>query len=68
MNERVKPSQELTQTHREPDDDVPASERGKDEEMSLEERQPSAVFGIVGLSYLVILLVLIVLFVLYWLL
>jgi hypothetical protein len=42
----------------ESDSDVPPSERGKGENMHLDERSPSAVFGIVGLTYLVILLLL----------
>jgi len=42
----------------ESDSDVPPSERGKGENMYLDEKSPSAVFGIVGLSYLIILLLL----------
>ncbi len=41
----------------ESDDDVPLSERGKGENMSLDERSPDSVIGIVGLSYLVVLLI-----------
>lgn len=37
------------------DDDVPLSERGKSENMYLEERSPGSVFGIVGLTYLIVL-------------
>ncbi len=38
--------------------DVPHSERGKGENMHLDEKSPSAVFGIVGLTYLVVLILL----------
>ncbi|TWU09840.1 hypothetical protein [Allorhodopirellula heiligendammensis] len=41
----------------ESDADVPLSERGKGENMTLDERSPASVFGLVGLSYLVVLLV-----------
>lgn len=40
----------------ESDSDVPPSERGKGENMTLDERSPDSVFGIVGLSYLLVLL------------
>lgn len=37
------------------DENIPLSERGKSEEMPLERRSPGAVFGLVGLSYLIVL-------------
>lgn len=37
------------------DENVPPSERGKSENMPMERRWPDAVFGLVGLSYLVVL-------------
>jgi len=40
------------------DEDVPLSERGKGENMPMERRWPSAVFGLVGLSYLIVLILL----------
>ncbi|TWU20605.1 hypothetical protein Pla52o_44830 [Novipirellula galeiformis] len=40
----------------ESDSDVPPSERGKGENMPLDERSPDSVFGIVGLTYLLVLL------------
>ncbi|TWU17182.1 hypothetical protein Pla52o_53570 [Novipirellula galeiformis] len=45
---------------------VPASERGKEERMSFDETQPSAVFGIVGASYLVILFLVLIAAAVYW--
>lgn len=50
----------------ESDPGVPVSERGKGENMSLDERSPDAVFGIVGLSYLLVLLVVALGFGLWW--
>ncbi len=38
------------------DPSIPASERGKEEERFLEDREPTAVFGLVAGSYLVILI------------
>jgi hypothetical protein len=38
------------------DSDVPESERGKAENMPLERRAPSVVFGIVGLTYWLLLI------------
>lgn len=49
-----------TKAHDESDDDVPVSERGKGENMSMDRRWPSAVFGLVGLSYLAVLLIVLV--------
>ena len=48
---------------------VPPSEMERDKEMPMEQRQPSAVFGLVAGSYLVILIValLVVAGVLWWL-
>ncbi len=40
----------------ESDESVPLSERGKGENMPMDERSPGSAFGVVGLSYLVILL------------
>ncbi|QDV85850.1 hypothetical protein [Planctomycetes bacterium TBK1r] len=40
----------------ESDSDVPLSERGKGESMSMEDRTPGFAIGLVGLSYLVVLL------------
>lgn len=37
--------------------DVPLSERGKEEELTFDEKVPSAGFALVGMSYLVMLLV-----------
>lgn len=46
---------------------VPESERGKEEQMPLERRKPSAVFGLVAGSYMTILLVaLLVIAVIIW--
>ena len=36
--------------------DVPASERGKEEELTFHEKVPSAGFALVGMSYLVVML------------
>ena len=36
--------------------DVPLSERGKEEELTFDEKVPSAVFALVGMSYLVVML------------
>jgi len=40
----------------ESDESVPPSERGKGESMPMERRTPSAVFGLVGLSYMIVLI------------
>ena len=68
MNNPLKPAQQLAPAASDDDDDVPASERGKEEQMSMDRREPSLVFGFVGLSYLIILLLLVVVFVVFWIL
>ena len=39
--------------------DVPASERGKEEELTFDEKEPSAAFALVGMSYMVVMLLVI---------
>lgn len=68
MNDPLKPSQPLASEVTDDDDDVPVSERGKEEEMTMDRREPSLVFGFVGLSYLLILLMLVVVFAVFWIL
>ncbi|WP_339939846.1 hypothetical protein [Novipirellula rosea] len=41
---------------REDDTGVPPSERGKEEQMSMDRRQPSFAFGIVAATYFIILI------------
>ncbi len=36
--------------------DVPVSERGKEEELTFDEKEPSAGFALVGMSYMVVML------------
>lgn len=48
------------------DSNVPLSERDKGENMTLDETTPDAVFGIVGLSYLIVLLLVALGFGLWW--
>lgn len=50
---------ETTERNVDSDENVPPSERGKSEDMPMEQRTPSAVFGLVGLSYLVVLSVIV---------
>lgn len=66
MNNSVKSAQQAASVSE--SEDVPLSERGKEEQMPMERREPSLVFGFVGLSYLIILLSLLVVFAVFWVL
>lgn len=39
------------------DPDVPPSERGKGENMRLDQRSPSSIFGLAALSYMILLII-----------
>ena len=64
MNNSLKPAQQTATVSE--NEDVPISERGKEEQMPMDRREPSLVFGFVGLSYLIILLLLLVVFAVIW--
>lgn len=49
-------------------DDIPASERGKEEKMTIDKKEPGAAFALVGMSYMVVLVVAIAVFGAYFLL
>ena len=66
MNNSLKAVQHLAPASSEDNDGVPVSERGKEEQMPMDRREPSLVFGFVGLSYLLILLLLLVVFAVVW--
>ncbi|MFG0263477.1 MAG: hypothetical protein ACF788_13880 [Novipirellula sp. JB048] len=59
------PAEDVSKTAEE-DDGVPASERGKEEQMSFDETQPSAVLGLVGASYLIVLILVLIAAAIYW--
>ena len=58
VNERQSMVNSETSARNEDDVDsgVPASERGKEEQMSLDRRQPSSAFAIVAATYFIILI------------
>lgn len=43
-------------------DDIPASERGKEEKLAIDKKQPGAAFALVGMSYMVMLVIAIAVF------
>ncbi len=49
-----------TKQRDESDENVPLSERGKSENMPMDRRWPGAVFGLVGLSYLLALILVVI--------
>lgn len=48
--------------------DIPASERGKEEKMTMDKKEPGAAFALVGMGYMVVLVIAIAVFGAYFLL